>query len=399
MPSAFQDKHGWIADFRGYKMRGSQRRRVRIHDDSNPKEYADRCEQICRLLEKVPTEHLVLEAEQLRAITTEQAQALLKGEAVFATPRKPLRELRITEAADLHPSTRRESESRPRDYDQRMRYLDKFKAWAGIKHAREITLDLVQRWVVELRRQEYAWETRRHHLAYIRRATKIAASYGIPDPLSGFRLDHNDEYRPVNAWPLETIKAALEHLEDERCRAIIGLGLGMGLRPSEIARVASNDIKDGILTVGARKRKNRASIRRLPMPVIVIEWTAPLINSDAPLIRGHHRSKKRNGCAFSLENLGTWWKETLSEAKDDDGNRLVPHATIAQLRKTFVAILDEGGISSRLIDAYMGHAVRGFSAVTQGHYLPKTGIDRLRPVADFMDGFLRDLSTRDKALK
>ncbi|MBN1518087.1 hypothetical protein JXA32_16105 [Candidatus Sumerlaeota bacterium] len=83
----------------------------------------------------------------------------------------------------------------------------------------------------------------------------------------------------------------------------------------------------------------------------------------------------------------------MAEPLDDDGKRLIEHAPIVRMRKTFVAILDEGGLSGRLIDAYMGHAVRDFEQVTRGHYLPKTAIDRLRPVAAFMDEFLHSIST------
>lgn len=299
MPSAFKSTNGqWIADFRGLHMTGRRRRRVRIPTGHalKPKAYANECERLCRLLEYPPTveQRLIEKALTLKAITADQAASLDQFQTAGEQPRfVDYSELTIRAAADAHPSTRREAERQRRDYDKRMKYLDKFMEWAGITLAREITLDAVQRWVTELRRKGYAWDTRRHHLAYIRRAAKIGATHGMPDPLAGFRLDHNDDYKPIQTWPLDSIQDALKHLKDERCRAIIGLGIGMGLRPSEIVRVMSDDIKNGILTVGSRERKNKASIRRLPVPQVVLGWLKPLKKSDCPLIRTQRPGAKK----------------------------------------------------------------------------------------------------------
>ena len=89
-----------------------------------------------------------------------------------------------------------------------LKCITDFSAFTGIEHLSMLTLNHLMLWVKELRARGWAWDTRRHALSYLRRATKMGTRVGIPDVVAGMRIDYRDQVRtPVRVWTLTRISS------------------------------------------------------------------------------------------------------------------------------------------------------------------------------------------------
>lgn len=404
MASAFFDQvhNQWIASFRGPHQTGSERRRIRVPSSGTwtkrtADAYAGECDRYARLIESMPTRADVDHAEHLHVITAEQAATLRRDLALptaTASGRDPLAPWTILDAAEAHPSTQHDKQRAPGEYRKHRRYLLRFCDWAGIELLGHLTLDHAVRWVAHLRTEGRAWDTRRQHLLYLRRAARMAsAAAGLPDVLGEMQLDRREEPPPIEVWTLSELGTAMATLaarppdrDTRRGLAVLALGGCLGLRPTEILRLRVEHLSGDILRVGVDARKNNASRRDLPIPPTLIPWL-DAITSDPktkqrrpptePLLPGRNNRRPLTPHAFDA-----WWALQIAP--------LLPRAGSPKLlRKTFATWAIEAGIEARHVESYLGHTSGLVAAVTSRHYLAAARVVQLRPVAAQMDELLR----------
>jgi len=385
MASAFQDSHGWIADFRPPFNAFNKRKRIRIPDlkGSTPTvkaraaAFAKRCEDLARALERGPTAKQIQDALDLGIISPEQADEARLGHGVL--PPKP-EQLTIRRAFDTHPTTVREARNNPDDHSRHVEAVKAFTEFSGIVYLQDLTMTAVQSWIEKLRRDKKKFNTRRHALLGIRRASRMGPTIGLPDPLNGFKLDSDDEPRGIEeVWTFEQLVAAARDfiaLEDPRPLAILAMGGFMGLRPTEITRAQVGDVdaKQGTLKIGMRLAKNKASRRELPIPPVCIPWLlAPGKDRPAtePLIHTVYRGRV---CALDKQRYPDLIRPFLTKATGLD---LPPN----YLRKSFATWAIYAELNILHVEAFMGHQSAQIADITAKHYLARLNTRALQPTA------------------
>jgi len=397
MPSVYHDKKGWIASFKGVGHKpGDRQRQIRVSVDqldgavmeadqrAKAQEFADSLDQACRSLETgdTPLEQ-VQRAAQAGAITEDQAKAILGGET--PGPAVKPRALTLQLAAEKHPATQR------MPLAQRWRYINwltDFEKFSGITTCKGLTLDAVQKYIKHREKAGDAYDTRRHRLLFLRRASKYGTTAGIPDQLAAFSLDRRSGRTKIDTWSLDEfadVALALEAIEKWDVLAAIGLGMGVGLRPSETYRIELPDFDDDALEVG---KKNKASERTIPLPkTTVLRWVEKVAASrkTGPLFL---HSK---GAAFNEDTWAKWLRREFAAA----GLRKLK---AKELRKSFATWAVRAAIDRTHIEAFLGHDDALMSKVTARHYLRDWLVTELRPTAKKIDGLIAEAikSKRDK---
>ncbi len=389
--TAFTSRSDYVLDFRGLHQVGKQRRRVRVKatdpratDLNTASAWAQECDRYCRLLEVAPDPHDVQHAVRIRAITSEQGAALLNGLPVPAATEHAKR-LSIEEAALRHPSTQRDPLARKVEY---LKYLKQFTDFAKVDAVGDVKLDQVQRWIAKMRADKLAPATRRHRLLYVRRATRMASTEGMPDVIGGLRLDVTGA-PTVEAWTLAELQQACRaFLKANNLRALVATALGgfLGLRPSEVFRARCGDFARHELAIGqdGRPAKNAASRRRLPLPATLDRWASDLAKdrpADEPLLV---TAGNGGGRAFRTETFSQWLMPLL---RDATGRRL----KVKALRKSFATWATREGLDRNHVEAFLGHENPFVSAVTGRHYLADILARELRPTAKAIDKRLAGL--------
>jgi integrase len=394
VPSAFNDGATWIASFRALHGVGRKPRRVRIpparlrkgHEEDDAIAYAREADHYVQLLQDTPRPRDVRHALDLKAITEEQAAALLSGLTVPSSYQRGRGELTVKEAALSHPSSRRDAET---DSVKALHYLesvDAFCEFAGVRYMSDVRLDDVMRWIERMRKEGRTFDARRHRLLYLRRACRMAATHGLPDVLSGLKIDrHDQDAPPVKAYTLDEVATALRSSgDDRRVQMALALMAFVGLRPSEVIRARCGDLDGDVMAIGEVRRKSRASRRSLPLPPTLAAWWRELAGNraaDAPLLmaRSNHPSRNHTnrpghlgGRAFRDNSFAQWLGPKL---KDLAGRALPPK----HLRKTFATWAPRAGMHGRDVERYLGHASPFLAAVTSERYHSREAADDLRP--------------------
>lgn len=411
--ASFDGKKGsWILQFQ--PMNGGGRpRSIRVRADRLPSRdvaeqkrlalaLAEACDRACRLLEVLPTPQAIRDAERMRAITPDQAKALLTAQPV-PPPRAVVTErLTLERAALMHPSSGRESTPARRAH---LAYLHAFSARTGILALAELTLPAVQDYLAWMVTSKMPWDTRRHRLMYLRRASRMGATHGLPDVLGGLVLDKQGPRPPLAAWSLPELAdgCAVAFENNPRARMAVALGGFLGLRSSEIIRVRCGDLRlDGMLPyASARDRvkdaKNEPSRRILPVPPTIIAWMRALAagrGPDEPLIyaeRGWPMSPsaaaenpeeaRRRRRRFTPEGFAHWLGPKLEAAT---GRDLPPKA----LRKSFANWATQARLPASHIEQFLGHENTLVASITGRHYLTdalEVAAKLLKPTATRME--------------
>lgn len=429
MPSAYEDKSGWIADFRGLHQAGRQHRTTRVprdqlracHELEDARSYAVECARLCRLCETAsPVAKNIERAEQMGAITREQAAALRVGQRPpTAADLRTTRVRTIEAAASAHPSSRREPHESQKDH---LRALRAFCAWAKSDLLDALTIEKVSEWIALLQKQGRAYDTIRHDILWLRRASRMAGAMGLPDPLSRMVMHRRERGRRVTAWTFEELSALLlaaRAAGDGRLEAVVLLGGWAGLRPSEICRLEVRDLVDGVLSVAERAAKNDASPRRLPLPPTMARALAALCSGRAPtnpLIWSEmSQAKGERNRPLSDTSLPTWFKRAVwgdrprppklaaamaaGAAPPRTGPmptpsylgacRTLPAGTPETLRKAFMSwAIRRSGVPQPTLERWFGHTITGMPLVTQRHYYADLEVAELLPVAKAIEAEL-----------
>jgi integrase len=400
MASAYFDKiHAqWIVSYRGphQVLKQRTRRRVRGSGDWSKAQadaYAAECDRYSRLVEGLPTRGDLDHAEHIGVIAPAQAETLRTG-LLLPPPgpgeRDPFKPWTILEAAEVHPSTQHDRTRAPTEYRKHRRYLQRFIIWSGLERLDQLSLEAVTRWVSHMRAQGWAWDTRRQHLLYLRRACRMAASVaGLPDILGELTLDRREQSSHVEAWTLDQVLTVARQLAardpdaiTRRGLAVLALGAGLGLRPTEMIRLRVEHLAGDVLRVGVVSRKNAASRRDLPIPARLLPWIETMTRdpetgegrpAGAALLPGRNHGKP-----LTAHALDAWWAKEIAPKFDSPG-------PLKNLRKTFATAAIELGVDPHLVESYLGHVSGLVAAVTSRHYLAAARVAQLRPLAARLD--------------
>lgn len=378
----FIEKDGqWVADFRPLGGRDKQRRRMRLDPAKFKKQeaaaaFAYECERYCRLLESDARDPRDIEhAARIGAITEDQADRLRRDLPAGPATRDP-GPLTLKEAAAMHPATQREARREPVRAINYFDYLEEFRIFAKVNSIFDVTVQQVVAWIDHLEGEGYSWHARRHRLMYLRRACRMAQTQGLPDPISGLKLDRRSVDEPaIQVYTLPELAAFLR-TDDKRVRLAVALGGFMGLRPSEIFRAQPEDLHKGILTIGKRKAKNRASKRSLPVPSIIVGWwneLAETCEAGTPIVLSRHHAGAH---PFKPSGFSNWM------------GRLETPIMAKRLRKSF-ATWASREIPGRDVERFMGHQSAFLAAVTSNFYTGESFAIELKPSAKKIDAILR----------
>lgn len=286
----------------------------------------------------------------------------------------------LVEAAQAHPATTHEERHYPADYRRHAKSMAAFVRFSGSPLLRELRVEKASKWVEKMKADGLGFESRRHALLFLRRASALAPNYGFTDVLNGLRLDRREQIPEINALDAESMRSLqseADKMVETRWSAAIALMGFMGLRPSEVVRLKVSDIEaDGTLNVGARRSKNESSRRSLPIPAVVakrLEPMAAMVDPDQSLL-GFNASESSNICMLSRGI-----KRILRAARFDS-------FAAKDLRKSFTTIcINELGVDPVLVEGFLGHKHPAALGVTRRHYLRSVNAKRLNPVADAID--------------
>lgn len=415
MASAVRDKLGWIAIFRPLFGSGDAGRRpvrippsrlVSLDDKAGADAYARHLAQLCRLCEVAPSVPTIDEAETLGAITAEQAAALRSGKQPPSARPAPDQRLTILAAALAHPSSQRE---KPAEQERHRKEVQRFVDHARIERVQDMTLEVVMSYLDHLRAEGMRFDGRRHALLWLRRASKMAAAAGLPDPLSGMSLDHRERRGAIVVWTLPQILAAVQALQavpDRRPLAVLLLGACCGLRDSEIIRREVRDLQGDRLdcaTDPSREAKNDASRRMLPLAPVVADVLAGLAAgrqpSEALIATASQRSHgSQSPGFFNAESFATWFRRCMWP---DEGRRArgyidagLPPLPPKTMRKSFMSWMARGKANRDHLERYTGHTLSGVARVTGRHYLADYAADELQGIADLIQAQLAPVYTK-----
>lgn len=408
MATVYQDSKtagAWWAAYRPGRWEGRKRGRKYLgrRDREVAEELANDLERCSQQLDAArPSRGTCYRAEELGLITEEQRKSIL-GEYRNANAMDP--NPTVEALYDAHPSTVREEEQDQHAAVNYGKYLQAFLEWADITNQSQVTLDLVQKYVSHLRKLKCPWDTRRHRLLPIRRACAMGARlHGLADPLYKMRIDPkmDGDVSDIEYFTLDELKTALawggsyqetigwrkkdrsgkivtgnkvvtkEFPVGPREWTVIALGAFHGMRPSELIRIRCGDLRDGVLQIGLRERKTRASRRDIPLAPTARTWCEELADgrksndylllSDGNWETGDDGKKRRVPGPFRACSFGPWVTGWMAKAT----GRTLPAKA---MRKSFGNIMVQIGIDERYIEAYYGHKSRRFEAVTNDHYV------------------------------
>lgn len=394
MASAFKSGRSWVARFRRpFALGGKDRRTRRIPvsiaapGDAGREAAQRHARQIDALVELIEGRRATPEDLDRAVEWGVLDEAERKAVALRLPPPMPKspRALSLAEAAERHPSTKREADRSPREYRRHSRELREFCEWSRVETLVDLRLDHVVAYIAHLRERGISKAGRRHRLLYLKRAARMGATLGIPDPIGGMVLDRDDEpRRRVTVWSEDELARAAAWLatdDDLRPLACLLLGGYVGMRSSEIARAKVGDIEPGKLAVGEREAKNRSSRRTLPLPPSIERVLIVVANNrsaESPLVAPLTTQRVPKSHHMSASTFGRWLAPHLLRAT---GRALRP----TDLRKSFVTWAIDSALPVELVDQWIGHRVASLSAVTADHYFAAATLRRLRPVAEEID--------------
>lgn len=395
MASGFKDNKGWIASFRGAD---GNRKRVRIPDGCvETKEeadaYAQECERYVKRIGKAIAPDLddIDHALKLKAISEKHADDYRKSAPITSAARPE--SLTIEDAWERHPSTLREGTTDGKAYTRHLKHLREFCEFYSVTKLKDVTLAMVQDWILRKRVAGVSFDGRRHMVLSIKRACQMGATAGLPNPVAGFRLDYRERSKGIDAWSLKEIAQAARVFADQfdnRALSALGMGALMGLRPSEIIRARVIDVEGDLLHIGREEAKNDASVRSLVIPPAMLPWIRAQIKGKKalePIVAPAQRRTKKRIESYDPDSFRAWFRPNMAAAS---GRDLYPKA----LRKTFATWTLDAGIDTVWIERYLGHTLSGLSRVTSKHYLGKADLNNMRKAAEqISEAFTSALST------
>lgn len=305
----------------------------------------------------------------------EQEAHELRGQVYINHPT----EVTIREAFLQHPATARAARNNGAEFRQHERFLDLFTDFSGITKLNALTVQITMLWIEQMRGKGYSYDTRRHALIPLKRASSMGPSFQLVNILSGIHLDYREKELVIRFYSVDELARIIGHLSTrETTHHIVAFGLMglMGLRPSEMQRAIVSDVTGNVLVVGERKRKTAKSHRTLPIPDVLLPHisraTKGRAGTEALVTSNYHPTR----IGMPIDNLDKLVHKHIPQT----GVRILPAKCF---RKSFFSMcVNDLSLPHGLVEMYMGHRVSGLSSVSHNSYHGKAQTRLLEPVSE-----------------
>ncbi len=246
-------------------------------------------------------------------------------------------------------------------------YIDLFIGWiekrGDIEFFTDIRLEHLQAYANDLVRGGYSQNTIRLYMVPLKAAARWASvnwNGQIHDASRGFKLPKvvktQYEKEEAPALSLTEICGFLEYLETsaEGEKVILGVALqGLaGLRETEVLRLTRNQLERDLLTVEGEV-KNKPSIRRIPIPALLLDYISRYPDGDRFTTYKHYTAYSK----VVTEHMEEWQK------KHPGVGRRLP---ARELRRTIPTELKSKGLHGWVTERYLGHSAK---TITDKHYV------------------------------
>lgn len=317
------------------------------------KAWADECERYAMIARSGrATPHQLKHALELGVLTKDQLAALdvagdpggifavLDQSGVIASLSAGPKPVTVIDAADSHPSCKREYDKDPDAYKWHRGFLLKFlELNKPLTYLCDLTDDHLIAWVEHMRSiksqrgKPYSDDTIRHSLYHVNYAIARADNYGLKGKLRVSKGENGQRILNLHCtpgdqafWTLQEIGHAVrywlaqpdEHIDKWRMLVVLGLGAFMGWRPSEIYRRKARDFSSGVGRIVKGTAKNTPSVRNVPIAPTVYSWIRALRSAscEAPddllLMTAKANGEVRN--PFDRPSFARWFREAIQPA-------------------------------------------------------------------------------------
>ena len=271
-----------------------------------------------------------------------------------------------------------------------------FVAWLRTHHSHVKTWDqlkpsMVKAYLLDMERQELAYDSVRLRMATIKTAWRLMAE-NYPDlvkPLPKIRQSPRPR-REIECLDAPEVATLLSWLKTNApdLWPMANLQALAGLRMLEAAalRVQDVDLDAGTLTVcdtGSHKPKTVYSARTIPICHEALEALREAIAGQKIRPVTGELFTNRIGNLWTVEALSRRWTKVLRRAAKDKSVSIPQLATIParKLRAAFATTAGRLSVARETLKAYMGHAP---GDVLGGHY-QKIDLSELKAVSDRMN--------------
>ncbi|MCL4735350.1 MAG: phage integrase N-terminal SAM-like domain-containing protein [Candidatus Omnitrophica bacterium] len=246
-------------------------------------------------------------------------------------------------------------------------YIALFLAWVekrrDINLFSDMRLEHLQSYANDLVRGGYSQNTIRLYLVAIKAAARWASinwEGQINDAGKGFklpRLPHSQyEIQESPAFSILEICRFLQYLETAEGGSKVLLGVALqalaGLRETEVLRLTRDKLDRDLLTVEGEV-KNKPSIRRIPLPALLLDYIAEYQDGDRFTTYRHYTAYSKVVTAHMEE-----WQRQCPGI----GRRLPAR----ELRRTIPTELKAKGLHGWVTERYLGHSAK---TITDKHYV------------------------------
>lgn len=269
------------------------------------------------------------------------------------------------------------------------RALGRFFTTSGRMSVADVTAADLELYCAMLREKGHAPKTQAQAIAALRSFFRWARKQRDGRRFSPLSVDDLEDalqmpkakvqrpYSVLNAAEIQAVKATAETPRD---RALLGVLIGCGLRVSEVAELAIEDVhrrpsgRGWILVRGGKGGKDR----RAPVPLSVMEEvraylaaTGRTLRSEGPLFRAHDRgAAKRERRPMSPQAIANVVRVIVRRSgvlegveADEERRRISPHS----LRHTFAVQFLRMGGQVHVLQQILGHSSLATTMIYVAH--------------------------------
>jgi len=246
-------------------------------------------------------------------------------------------------------------------------YIDLFLGWVEKRGEIDLFSDLrlehLQSYANDLVRGGYSGNTVRLYMVPLKAASRWASvnwEGQINDAGKGFKLPKviqtRYESEEAPALSLAEVCGFLEYLREAEDGEKVILGVALqalaGLRETEVLRLTRAKLDRDLLTVEGEV-KNKPSIRRIPLPALVLDYIAEYPKGERFTTYNHYTAYSK----AVTEHMVGWARECPGV-----GRRLPAR----ELRRTLPSELKARGQFGWVTERYLGHSAK---TITDKHYV------------------------------
>lgn len=226
------------------------------------------------------------------------------------------------------------------------RDLVRWVSWLDGRDVLAVELCDIQAWLADLAAEKLAPNTRRRKLAVLRAFYGYCVRVGAlsESPAAGALAPKRERKLPVILYEQEARALLAAVAQNPRDYAIFRLMLDCGLRSSELCDLTTDSLRDGVLLVDGKGRKQRL----LPLPQATLDaiqaYRRTIPAQAGPLFLSINGAKMERSII---------WKLVKGYCRRAG---LPPEVSPHKLRHTCATLLLDGGADLRAVQGVLGHS-------------------------------------------